>query len=109
MAEPQRTALTVFLLEVVSTLGLCIRRTDPLHLESFHNLIQQPMDDLEPCALVTPNGSRVPRVSRLPLQAEILEHDVGRLEHLDRERVRPVLSNGFEQTGDERGSNDLEF
>jgi hypothetical protein len=67
------------------------------------------VDDLKPCALVTPNGRRVPHVPRLPLQIEILEHNVGRLEHLDRERVRPVLSNRLEQTGDQRGSNDLEF
>ena len=102
-------ALTVLFLEVVSTLGPRVRRADPLHLEGFHHLIQQPVDDLKPRAFITPNGRRVPHVPRLPLQAEILEHDVGRLEHLDRERVRPVLSNSLEQTGNERGSNDLEF
>ena len=67
------------------------------------------MDNFEPCALVTPDGRRVPHIPRLPLQTEILEHNVGRLEHLDRERVCPVLSDRLEQTGDERGSNDLEF
>lgn len=89
-------ALTVFFLEVVPTLGPCVRRADPLHLESFHHLIQQPVDDLESCALVTPNGRRVPHIPRLPLQAQILEHNVGRLEHLDRERMRPVFSDRLE-------------
>ena len=67
------------------------------------------MDDFEPCTLVTPNGPCVPQILRLPLQTEILEHYIGRLEHLDREWVRPVLTNSLEQTGNERGSNDLEF
>ena len=51
----------------------------------------------------------MPHVPRLPLQTEILKHNVGRLEHFDRERMRPVLSNRLEKTGDERRSNDLEF
>lgn len=54
------------------------------------------MDNFKPCALVTPNGRRVPHIPRLPLQTEILEHDICRFEHLDRERMRPVLANCFE-------------
>ena len=77
VSQPWLITLTVSLLEVVPTLGLSIRRTNPFHLESFHNLIQQPVDDFKPCALVTPNGRRVSHVPRLPLQTEILEHDVG--------------------------------
>ena len=92
----QRSVLTVFLFEIVSTLRLGIRRTDPLHLESLHNLIQQPVDDLEPRALVTPDCCSVPDVPRLPLQTGILEHDVGRFKHFDRERVRPVLPDRLE-------------
>ena len=94
--QTQRTILTVPLLEVVSTLGLCVRSADPLHLEGFHDLIQQPVEDLKPCALVTPNGRRMSHVPRLPLQAEIFEYDIGRLEDLDRKRVRPILSNRLE-------------
>ena len=85
--QPQYPPLTIFFLEVVSTLGLCVRPADPLHLEGFHHLIQQPVDDFKPRALITPDGRCVPHVPRLPLQTEILQHNVGRLEHLDRERV----------------------
>lgn len=67
------------------------------------------MNNFKPCGLVAPNRSGVPHVPRLPLQTEILEHNVCRFEHLDRERVRPVLPNSLEQARDKRGSDDLEF
>lgn len=79
------------------------------HLEHRHGTIEQTVHDLEPGRLVAPHRRGVPLVARLTLAPGILEHDVGRLEDANRQRVRPVLPDRLEQARKERGAHHLEL
>lgn len=79
----------------------------PRDLQHRHHAIQQPMNDLEPRALIAPHRREPPRIARLALRARVLEHDVGRLEDPDRQRVRAVLPDRLEEAGEERGADYL--
>ena len=67
------------------------------------------MHDLEPGRLVAPHGGGMPHVARLALARDVLEHDVGRLEDAQRQRVRPVLPDRLEQAWQERRAHYLEL
>ena len=67
------------------------------------------MDDFESSGLVAPNCSRVSDISCLTFRFGVLEDDIRGLEDLDGERVGTVLSDGFEETGEEGRADDLEF
>ena len=82
---------------------------DVWHLEHRHGTIEQTVHDLEPGRLVAPHRRGMPHVARLTLAPGVLEHDVGRLEDADRQRVRPVLSDRLEQARKERGAHHLEL
>ena len=67
------------------------------------------MHNLEPGRLVAPQRGGVPHVARLALARDVLEHDVGRLEDAQRERVRAVLPDRLEQARQERRADHLEL
>ena len=82
---------------------------DVWHLEHGHGTIEQTVHDLESGRLVAPHRRGVPVVARLTLAPRVLEHDVGRLEDANRQRVRPVLPHRLEQAREERGAHHLEL
>ena len=83
--------------------AVCVTVTDdPVEVE-------QPVDDLEPGGLVAPHGRGVADVARLALVRRVLEHHVRRLEHADRQWVRAVLANRFQEAMQERCAHDLEL
>ena len=67
------------------------------------------MHDLESGGLVAPERGGVPHVARLALARDVLEHDVGRLEDAQRQRVRAVLADRLEQARQERRAHHLEL
>jgi hypothetical protein len=79
------------------------------HFEHGHGAIEQTVHDLESGRFVAPRRRGVPLVARLTLAPGILEHDVGRLEDADRQRVRPVLPDRLEQAREERGAHHLKL
>ena len=74
----------------------------------MHNPIKHTMDDFESSSLVTPNCSCVSDIPCLTLRFGVLEDDIRRLEDLDGEWVGAILSDGFEETGEEGSTDDLE-
>jgi hypothetical protein len=67
------------------------------------------MHDLEPSRLVAPHRGGMPHITRLAFARDILEHDVGRLEDAQWQRVRPVLPDRLEQAWQERRPHYLEL
>lgn len=67
------------------------------------------MHDFKTCTLVAPHGSCMPLVTRLAFSRDIFENNFRRLKDLNRQRVRAVLANRFEEAWDERRSDDLKF
>ena len=82
---------------------------DVRDLEHGHRAVEQAVHDLEAGGLVAPDRGGVPDVARLALARGVLEHDVGRLEYAQRERVRAVLADRLEQARQERRAHDLEL
>ena len=82
---------------------------DVRDLEHGHRAVEQAVHDLEAGGLVAPDRGGVPDVARLALARGVLEHDVGRLEYAQRERVRAVLADRLEQAWQERRAHDLEL
>ena len=101
--------LTFPLLYIIPRLRLLVRARNPGYLEHLHRAVQHTMNDLEPSRPVAPDRGSMAHVSRLTFTSCVLEHDIGRFENLDRERVRAVLADGFEETWEQGGSDDLIF
>ncbi len=79
------------------------------HLEHRHGAVEQTVHDLEPGRLVAPQRRGMPLVARLALARGVLEHDVGRIEDAQRQRVRPVLPDRLEQAWQQRRAHHLEL
>lgn len=78
---------TVALLDVVSGGSVLVRTGDSRDLKHLHRTVEHAVHDLEAGCLVTPNGSCVAHVLRLPFLLLVLEDDVRRLEYTDGQRM----------------------
>lgn len=107
------TLLTIRRLQIVtlfrtSELAL-FQRADERHLEDLHDPVEQPVDDLETSLLVRIQRSGVPVVACFTFLSAVLHRDVRSLEDFERQSQGLVFTQGLEQTGKKRCSDDLEF
>ena len=72
-----------------------------------HDAVEQAVDLLEARRAAAPGGREVALVAGLALLGLVLEDDVGRLEDLDGQAVRLVLTDRLEETGEKRGPDNL--
>lgn len=67
------------------------------------------MDNFESTRLAIPGSGKVPLVTTLALQRQVLESDIADLEDLHGHGVMLVLTDGLEQTGQQAGADNLEL
>lgn len=69
--------------------------------------VEQTVNHLEATCLAAPGGGEVTLVASLALERLVLEGNVGDLKDLDGDTVALVLTDGLEETGEERGADNL--
>jgi hypothetical protein len=69
----------------------------PRDFKHGHRTVQKAVHDLKASRLVAPHRRGVPCVACLALARRVLEHNIGRLEDAERQRVRTILTNCLEQ------------
>jgi hypothetical protein len=82
---------------------------DSGYIQHLHSSVKQAMDNFESSRFITPNGTSVPNVSRLPFFSLVLHHNVTNFEDGNGKRMRSVLANGLEKTREECCPNNLEL
>lgn len=87
--------------------GSVLAVSDEVGAEHEQQAVQQTVDNLESAGLSTPGGSEVALVTGPPLGLHVLEDNIGGLEDLDGQAVALVLADSLDQTGQERGADDL--
>ena len=64
--------------------GLLVAARDEWNLEHLHRAIKHAVHDLETRRPIAPDSGGVTHVASLTLNGRVLEHDIRRLEDLDR-------------------------